>query len=115
MKDFLFRKNLTVKKFAGDLGISPSYLYQLLRGERKPSLQLAHKIEKYTKGEVTVKKLLDHVLHKKNNFYKELDIQQELEVHERRLFELEACDENLKDRFESLERRLSRLEKEREL
>ncbi|MCB1083769.1 MAG: helix-turn-helix transcriptional regulator, partial [Simkania sp.] len=47
MKDFLFRKNLTVKKFAGDLGISPSYLYQLLRGERKPSLQLAHKIEKY--------------------------------------------------------------------
>ena len=115
MKDYLFRKNLTVKQFAADLDISPSYLYQLLRGERKPSLQLAHKIEKYTKGEITVKKLLDQALHKKSNSYKELDIQQELEAHERRLLELEAYDETLKSRFESLEKRLSRLEKEREL
>jgi len=114
MKDYLFRKNLTVKKFAADLEISTSYLYQLLRGERKPSLKLAHKIEKYTKGEITVKKLLDEALQKKSAFYKELDIQQELEIYEKRLLELEAYDKDLKIQFDLIERRLSKLEKERD-
>lgn len=59
MKDFLFKNNLPVKQCAGDLGISVSYLYQLLKKERKPSLSLALKIEQYTQGEVSVSDLLE--------------------------------------------------------
>lgn len=58
MKDYLFRKNLSVKQMAGDLNISTSYLYQLIRGERKPSIELAQRIEKITSGEVTLEMLL---------------------------------------------------------
>lgn len=43
---------------AGDLNISTSYLYQLIRGERKPSIELAQRIEKITSGEVTLEMLL---------------------------------------------------------
>jgi len=59
MKTFLFKHNIPVKKCAADLGISTSYLYQILKKERKPSLALAIKIEKYSKGEVTISSLLD--------------------------------------------------------
>jgi DNA-binding transcriptional regulator YdaS (Cro superfamily) len=57
MRDYLFKHDLPVKKFAADLGISASYLYQLLRKERKPSLELALKIERYTQGKVSVDEL----------------------------------------------------------
>ncbi|MCB1075662.1 MAG: helix-turn-helix domain-containing protein [Simkania sp.] len=59
MKAYLFKYDLPVKKFASDLGISTSYLYQLLKKERKPSLELALRIELYTNGEVTAKELIE--------------------------------------------------------
>lgn len=114
MKDYLFKKNLTVKKFAADLDISTSYLYQLLRGERRPSLELAHKIEKYTKGEVTVKKLLEEALHKKSFSYNEVDIQQELANYQKRLQALEESGDYIKKQFDMIEERLTKLEKERD-
>jgi len=110
MKDYLFRENLTVKKFAADLEISTSYLYQLLREERKPSRHLAHKIEKYTKGELTVKKLLDEAQHKKMASQNGLN----LETHENRIANLEAHDQINQSRFDLIEKRLSKLEQERE-
>lgn len=58
MKDYLFKYDISVKQFAGKLGISTSYLYQLIRRERKPSIELAHKIEEITEGEVKVEQLL---------------------------------------------------------
>lgn len=59
MKNFLFKHDIPVKKCAADLGISTSYLYQILKKERSPSLSLAIKIEKYTNGEVSIAGLLD--------------------------------------------------------
>lgn len=58
MKAYLFKHDIPIKQCAGDLGISTSYLYQLLKNERKPSLALAIKIEKYTDGEVTAAELM---------------------------------------------------------
>ena len=57
MKFYLFKHNLSAKQFAAELGVSLSYLYQLLRHERIPSLALALKIERRTKGEVSVDQL----------------------------------------------------------
>lgn len=58
MKTYLFKHDIPIKQCAGELGISTSYLYQLLKKERKPSLALAIKIEKYTNGEVTAAELM---------------------------------------------------------
>lgn len=57
LRTYLFNRDLPVKKFAADLGISVSYLYQLLKNERKPSLELALKIERHTQGNVSVEAL----------------------------------------------------------
>ena len=58
MKEYLFRNNLTVKEFAFQLKISASYLYQLINGDRKPSLKLALKIEECTRGAIDINQLL---------------------------------------------------------
>lgn len=58
MKEYLFRKKITFKEFAFQLKISTSYLYQLISGDRKPSLKLAQKIEDYTQGAIDVNQLL---------------------------------------------------------
>ncbi|MGE0197768.1 MAG: helix-turn-helix domain-containing protein [Simkaniaceae bacterium] len=98
MKDYLFRKNLSVKQVAGDLSISTSYLYQLIRGERKPSLDLAQKIEALTAGEVTVAMLMG------------LEKKEESRTIEERLNRLEASEEKMEGRLEALEGRLSEME-----
>ncbi len=104
MKGYLLRNNITVKQFASDLGISTSYLYQLLRGERKPSLELAYRIEKHTEGEVTAGSLLS------------LDIQfsglKEGQTTQDHLDELEARQERSSYRFSHLEDRVTRLERQ---
>ena len=97
MKDYLFRNNLSVKQLASDLEISPSYLYQLIRGERKPSLELAQKIESITDGEVTVGRLLgfeeedadEFTLH--DQYHQKLtDVQKSLEAIQEKIRQIES-------------------------
>lgn len=40
------------REFAEAIGVSPTYLSQILGGWRRPSLELAVKIERITNGEV---------------------------------------------------------------
>ena len=114
MKGYLFRKNISIKAFAADIGISAAYLYQILRGERTPSYQLAQKIEKYTDGEVLVKNLLGKHLCKETSQYEVLDIRHEFETHRKLLSVLETYNKNLKSRMESVERQLSELKRKRD-
>ncbi|WP_420420983.1 helix-turn-helix domain-containing protein [Simkania sp.] len=102
MKEYLFKRNIPPKKFASDLRISVSYLYQLLRGERKPSLELAQKIEAYTEGEVTALQLLGIV--------QELEGQTLAERYEKRLSNLEETIGKIQDTLEQMEWRISELE-----
>lgn len=59
IKEYLFRNDMTVKEFAFELGISASYLYQLVAGDKTPSLSLAVKIVEKTDGAINVKELLE--------------------------------------------------------
>ena len=102
MREYLFRTNLPPKQFACDLEISVSYLYQLLRGERKPSLELAQKIEAYTGGEVTVSKLLGFEA-KDTSDCKPND-------YEIRLSSLEETTSKIQDTLKQIEWRISKLE-----
>ncbi|CCB88681.1 helix-turn-helix domain-containing protein [Simkania negevensis] len=102
MKEYLFKRNIPPKKFASDLRISVSYLYQLLRGERKPSPELAQKIEAYTEGEVTALQLL--------GIEQELEGQTLAEKYEKRLCNLEETIEKIEDTLMQMEWRISELE-----
>lgn len=102
MKEYLFKNNLPVKKLAAELKISVSYLYQLIRKERRPSLELALRIEQYTQGEVSAKELLE----KKEGDLFSLDeylnttrnqIERNLKVFENRIQKLE-------EKFKALEK-----------
>lgn len=110
MKDYLFRKNLSVKQLAADLKISTSYLYQLIRGERKPSIELAQKIEEYTAGEVTLGMLLGvkGEEEKAKPYYGSISCE-----HERRFSSLEDASEKFEGKLEEIEDRLLKLEKEK--
>lgn len=112
MKDYLFKKNLSVKQLAGDLDISTSYLYQIIRGERKPSIDLAQKIEDYTQGEVTLGILLG--IDGEEEISKELNSTCGLETshYEKRLISLEKTNEKFEEKLEEIEGRLSELEKQ---
>lgn len=104
MKDYLFRNNLSVKQLAADLEISPSYLYQLIRGERKPSLELAQRIETITEGEVTVGRLLGFTNEEGGDWG----------LHDQyvgKLQDIENSLETLHTKIDEIESRLSKLEK----
>ncbi|MCB1110795.1 MAG: helix-turn-helix domain-containing protein [Chlamydiia bacterium] len=106
MKAYLFKHDLPVKKFAADLKISVSYLYQLLRKERKPSLELALRIERYTHGEISVAELLEE----KVDHSTVLDgyLNTERSRIEKNLKRLENRLRYLEEKFETLEKLIKR-------
>ncbi|MBF5058707.1 helix-turn-helix domain-containing protein [Candidatus Neptunochlamydia vexilliferae] len=112
MKDYLFKNNLSVKQVAGDLDISTSYLYQLIRRERKPSIELAQRIEEYTQGDVTVGKLLGFEGDEITPLLVESSMEKYSKECRERLTRLEDEQSNFKEKLDAIETRLSRLESE---
>lgn len=94
---------------AGDLNISTSYLYQLIRGERKPSIELAQRIETITGGEVTLEMLLGIKGEEITiRCERTLSDHQSLE-YEKRFSSLESAHEKIEERLENIEGRLTEL------
>ena len=54
LQTYINENGLKHSWFAGKIGISPTQLSYLLNNHRKPSLQLAVKIDRETKGKVSV-------------------------------------------------------------
>ena len=104
MKEFMFRNNISVKELASDLDISSSYLYQLIRGERKPSRALAQKIESFTTGQVTVGMLLGLQEDRKNH----RDSSSLMGAQSKE--ELQALLSKIQDKVKEIETRLAKLE-----
>lgn len=59
LKEYLEEKRLTYREFAEKLGIRTQSLQTIVYGKRKPSLDLAVKIQELTEGAITPKDLLD--------------------------------------------------------
>ncbi len=111
MKEYLFRNNLTVKEFAFHLGISASYLYQLIKGERKPSLKLAQRIEEYTEGEVDLNQLINGDFSSKKRNTQNLEKEDHLRKIEERVLEIEENISSYEERLLLIEERILKLEK----
>lgn len=58
LASYLDRKKMTYKEFAALCGVSPSYLCRIATGERVPRIDVMRKIEKATKGDVSMKDML---------------------------------------------------------
>ena len=58
LKNYLKYKNLTISRFAFEAKLKQPHLSLIINGSRRPSPELALKIEEATKGEVTVLELL---------------------------------------------------------
>lgn len=52
LSEYLRTKDLKPSAFAADLGVSPSTITRILRGERSPGFNLIMRIEAATKGKV---------------------------------------------------------------
>lgn len=59
LKEYLEDKRLTYREFAEKLGIRTQSLQSVVYGSKKPSLDLAVKIEELTGGAITPKDLLE--------------------------------------------------------
>jgi len=58
LRDYLFQKKITQTELAKRLDISLNHFSQIVRRVRRPSINLAIKIEALTKGAVTKEELL---------------------------------------------------------
>lgn len=58
LREYLFRKRLTVTEFSKELEYSRTHLSEIVNGKRKVGKRLAKDIEKATNGEVTIAELM---------------------------------------------------------
>lgn len=58
LREYLFHKRITVKKFSEMLDCTRTHLSEIIHGRRAPSRRLAKDIEQATNGEVTAEELL---------------------------------------------------------
>ncbi|MEN8236156.1 MAG: helix-turn-helix domain-containing protein [Pseudomonadota bacterium] len=58
LREWLFHNRITVTQLAKDLGISRTHLNLISSGQRRPSPDLAKRIEEITKNGVTKAELL---------------------------------------------------------
>jgi transcriptional regulator with XRE-family HTH domain len=58
LREYLFRKKLTVTEFAKKINYGRTYVNEIITGNRTPGRKLAEAIEKETNGEVTIKDLI---------------------------------------------------------
>ena len=61
LDEWFWRKKITKRQMAKDLGIHPQTVYTVIERKHTPSLFTALAIYKYTKGEVTIFELLNEI------------------------------------------------------
>jgi hypothetical protein len=52
LRTYIEKNEINVPLFADELGVTADYLYKILRGERRGSLDLAFKVQEKTRGVV---------------------------------------------------------------
>ena len=59
LEDWLKKEKWTVRTLATTLGVSTSYIYNIMKHNYQPSYDLAKAIQDFSAGEVTVEELRD--------------------------------------------------------
>ncbi|MGY6705899.1 helix-turn-helix domain-containing protein [Roseinatronobacter sp.] len=58
LAQYLKEQKMTQRGFAGEIGISPSYMNEIVQRVKSPSIQVAARIEALTGGAVSISALL---------------------------------------------------------
>ena len=58
LAQFLEAKSLTQRQFAAQVGVSPSYMNEIVQGVKSPRMKVAAKIAALTGGQVPMEALL---------------------------------------------------------
>lgn len=58
LTDYISSKKMTASQFAGEVGVPASTITRLLRGERRPGINLISRIVQATEGRVTAEDFL---------------------------------------------------------
>lgn len=58
LAQFLQAEKMAQRQFAADVGVSPSYMNEIVQGVKSPSMKVAAKIEMLTQGRVPMSALL---------------------------------------------------------
>jgi len=58
IEEFLEKENMSIAKFALNIGVHYTHILRIVNGQRRPSPELALKIEQATDGQVTRLELL---------------------------------------------------------
>lgn len=67
LKTYLELKNIQLNDFADIIGVDSSTISRYIHWHRKPALDIAMRIEKVTKGKVTIEDLMAYWEAKKNH------------------------------------------------
>jgi len=61
LREYLFRRYISITKFAKQLEITRTYMSRIVHKTEKPSKRLAKDIERATFGEVTLQEILGEI------------------------------------------------------
>lgn len=67
LKTYLELKNIQLKDFAEIVGVDSSTISRYIHWHRKPALDIATRIEKITRGKVTIEDLMEYWETKKDH------------------------------------------------
>lgn len=75
LRIWLFKNDISIKKFASEIKICPTYLQSIMKGKVLPGVKVAKKIEEVTKGDIKidfskkylVKKSMNHICNRKTH------------------------------------------------
>lgn len=67
LQDYLESRQFTYKEFAKMADVTPQTIYNYIHGRRKPTLEVALRIEEATKGKVSAKDLNQYRKENKKN------------------------------------------------
>lgn len=65
LREYLFRHNITQRKFADMLEVTPQYIHNIVKGKTKPGRRLAKAIVEMTQELVTLSELMKKSVDKK--------------------------------------------------
>ena len=79
LDEFLRKADVSVTEFAAEVGISPSYIYQMLKKEFPPNFNVRNKIDELTAG------FVEHAPYVMQEIPREISVREKLDIFVKKL------------------------------
>ena len=79
LDEFLRKAGVSVTEFAAEVGISPSYIYQMLKKETPPNYDVRKKIDELTEG------LVEHAPYVMQEIPRKISVREKIDIYVKKL------------------------------